>query len=546
MRKAKGSADRCQGWEAVRRRLHRKVDAAVARMSGKAQGGDKPAPHDFTGREALVLAVGRDVAGTLLEESLAEDPELQTIEEAALWRCPRCGTDSPRAKDKQGADRYDAADLQTRVGAVALRVPLFQCPTRGCRKVFPPYRLSVGLDPEDYSPAILEKIVYAGGSHPSYAQATDALAHLADLDLSEPLVRKLTTRAGEELATARDEAVAQYNAKGEVEGRVPNTPQVAAVAVDGGRAQTRAEHAGRGVHQPAWREPHYASLVRLPAPATDADPHPEVPRAFLDEAHVRTLTEEIKSPCSGRRRTPQAARPQPPADAPPSSPSAKPLLQTALASMAPSEAFGTMVAAEAVRRGFDKAPHRAFLGDGQASNWQIQQFHFFDWTPILDFVHLVAYLFSAARAARTKSPTAWTLYVRLVTAAWNGKPDTLISLLTREARRIGPPPHDAPPNDPRHTLADTLRYLRNNADRMHYPTYRRRGLPVTTVAIESLIKRFNFRVKASDKFWTQPGLEAILQVRAALLSQDNRWGNFWANRHHFLAARRRSYHARSA
>jgi hypothetical protein len=138
MRKAQEPADRCGGWEAVRGQLHRKVDAAIARMSGKAHRGDTPAPHDFTGREALVLAVGRDVAGTLLEESLAEDPELQTIEEAALWRCPRCGTDSPRAKDKQGADRYDEADLQTRVGVVSLRVPLFQCPKRGCRKVFSP------------------------------------------------------------------------------------------------------------------------------------------------------------------------------------------------------------------------------------------------------------------------------------------------------------------------------------------------------------------------------------------------------------------------
>lgn len=404
----------------------------------------------------------------------------------------------------------------------------------------------MGLDPEDYSPAVLKKIVYAGGNHPSYAQATDALRSLADLALSQPVVRKLTTRVGEELATARDELVAQYNAKGEVAGRVANTPKVAAIGVDGGRAQTRAQDAGRGVHDPAWREPHYASLVRLPAPATEADPHPEVPRAFLDEAHVRALTEEIKSPCSARRRTPQAHRPTPAKDTPSASPSPKPIAQTAVASMAPSEAFGAMVAAEATRRSFDKAPHRAFLGDGQASNWQIQQFHFFDWTPILDFVHLVAYLFSASLAARTKSPSTWPLYVRLVTAAWAGKPHTLLSLLTREAKRIGPPSPDTLPNDPRQTLADTLRYLRNNADRMNYPAYRRAGLPVTTSSIESLIKRFNFRVKASDKFWIEPCLEAVLQVRAALLSEPTRWDSFWANRPRLLASRRRRYHARSA
>lgn len=138
MTKAKGPADRCGGWEAARRQLHRKVDKAIAAMSGKAQGGGKPAPHDFTGREALVLAVGRDVAATLLEESLAEDPDLQAIEEAALWRCPRCGTDSPRATDEHGAVLWDEADIESLVGVVSLRVPLFRCQRRDCRKVFSP------------------------------------------------------------------------------------------------------------------------------------------------------------------------------------------------------------------------------------------------------------------------------------------------------------------------------------------------------------------------------------------------------------------------
>lgn len=345
---------------------------------------------------------------------------------------------------------------------------------------------------------------------------------------------------------ARDELVAEYNARGEVRDRVANTPKVAAIAVDGGRAQTRAEDAGRGVHHPAWREPHYAHLARLPAPTTDADPHPEVPRAFLDEGHVRTLTEELKAPSSRHPRTPQADRPTPHNDTPSSPTAPKPIAVTHVASIAPSEDFGTLVAAEATRRGFHKAPTRGFLGDGQPANWQIHQFHFYDWTPILDFVHLVAYLFSAALAARTKGPSAWALYVRLVTAAWQGKPNAAISLLTREANRIGPPPSDPHPNDPRQTLADTLRYLRNNADRMNYPAYRRAGLPVTTASVESLIGRFNFRVKACGKFWTQPCLEAILQVRAALLSEPTRWNHFWANRHLFLASRPRHYRAHAA
>ena len=127
-----------------------------------------------------------------------------------------------------------------------------------------------------------------------------------------------------------------------------------------------------------------------------------------------------------------------------------------------------------------------------------QEFHFSDWTPILDFIHLLTYLFTAARAARPKGPSAWSLYVR------------------------------------------------NNLARMDYPHYRARGLPVTTCFIESLVKRFNRRVKASDKFWVQPSLEAVLQVRAACLSEDRRWEKFWLTRSRPLAAASRPYRARAS
>src|SRR5262249_1452958 len=78
-------------------------------------------------------------------------------------------------------------------------------------------------------------------------------------------------------------------------------------------------------------------------------------------------------------------------------------------------------------------------------------------------------------------------------------------------------------NDPRRAVADALSYLGNNAGRMDYPEYRRRGLPTTSSLVESLVGEFNARVKGRGKFWNRPGgAEAILQVRAALLSQDGR------------------------
>ncbi len=85
--------------------------------------------------------------------------------------------------------------------------------------------------------------------------------------------------------------------------------------------------------------------------------------------------------------------------------------------------------------------------------------------------------------------------------------------------------------DPRKIVAGTVTYLENNRLRMEYPEYRRAGLPVTTAWMESLVKEVNYRVKGSEMFWNNPaGAEAILQVRAAALSDDDRLSHYLHSR----------------
>ena len=82
-------------------------------------------------------------------------------------------------------------------------------------------------------------------------------------------------------------------------------------------------------------------------------------------------------------------------------------------------------------------------------------------------------------------------------------------------------------------VAEALSYLGNNQRRMDYPRYRREGLPVTSSLVESLVGEFNARVKGPQKFWNraeQDGAESILQVRAAVLSEDERLGRHFAER----------------
>ena len=48
-----------------------------------------------------------------------------------------------------------------------------------------------------------------------------------------------------------------------------------------------------------------------------------------------------------------------------------------------------------------------------------------------------------------------------------------------------------------------------------------------TSAVESVIKMINRRVKGSEKFWSEPGAEAILQLRADYLSETETMSRFW-------------------
>lgn len=119
-----------------RQTLHGKVDAAIERMLEKSPSGVDPYSLDFTGRESLAFEIGQEISVLLLHENLVQDSWREIVEESQSWKCPRCGTDSPRKKNKKGEERYDSVELRTRSGKVPLRVRLFYCSK--CRKSFSP------------------------------------------------------------------------------------------------------------------------------------------------------------------------------------------------------------------------------------------------------------------------------------------------------------------------------------------------------------------------------------------------------------------------
>jgi hypothetical protein len=296
--------------------------------------------------------------------------------------------------------------------------------------------------------------------------------------------------------------------------------------VDGGRYQRRADGLGCGARDPQWREDKVACLVTLASKAHDTDPQPEPPECFLDRRHVANMT-----------RCPAATEPEiagigPPPTSPPERIDRQPerLVRTCVATTRDSDEFGRLVAAEAKARNFEAASRRAFVGDGQAYNWAIHKRWFAGYVPVVDFIHVLGYVWQAACAGGGSEAERWERYAHWVRGCWQGRVAEVVTELDAEQGRLGEPPEEVELTDPRVVLSRVRGYLRNNADRMRYPEYRQAGLPVTSSWVESLIKEINARVKGSEKFWNEQGAESVLAVRAAVLSDDDRLAKHLAAR----------------
>jgi hypothetical protein len=397
---------------------------------------------------------------------------------------------------------------------------------------------------------VQRKVVHAGVNSVSYQQASRDLAELSDLAIAPKPVERMIRRIGRERIDGRDAAVAAHErlplmAKDTVADPRRPCPPVAMVSVDGGRLQVRSSPSepepepgsGSGAKRPGhWRESKVSVLETYQSEVHPADPDPDVPRCFLDlkrtSTMVRGLGHALPVGLEFAGASPTATRDEPATTgrdrkARPGRP--RRLVRGVLASRACSDDFGPMVHQAAWERNFFGAGRKAFLGDGLPANWTIQRRHFASFEAILDFVHALSYVFAAALAGRPQAEGE-AVYRRWIQAVWSGRVAAVLPELEARSAALGGPPPECADSDPRRLVFEAWRYLSNNAGRMRYDDYRRRGLPIMTCAVESMIKQINRRVKGSEKFWSEPGAEAILQLRADCLSETEAMTRFWSAR----------------
>jgi hypothetical protein len=409
--------------------------------------------------------------------------------------------------------------------------------------LFSPQGQALGLDQTGYSPRLQQKVVYAGVNNASYQEASHELAELAELTVGPKPIERLVRRIGQERIDQRAAAVAAHQRlplmeKDVVAERRRPCPAVAMVSVDGGRLQLRSapSQASAPPRTSHWRESKAAVLETYQSDVQDVDPDPHVPRCFLDLKRtlpmVRGLGHALPVGLEFEGEDPTRAPDRPTATghdraARPGRP--RRLVRSVLASRACSDDFGPMMHQAAWERNFFGAKRQVFLGDGLPANWTIQRRHFASFEAVLDFVHALSYVFAAAFAGCPRVEGE-AVYQRWIQAVWSGQVATILPELEHRCTALGSPPPECAESDPRLLVFEALRYLRNNADRMRYDDYRCQGLPIMTSAVESVIKLINRRVKGSEKFWSEEGAEAILQLRADYLSETEIMRRFWSTR----------------
>ena len=411
----------------------------------------------------------------------------------------------------------------------------------------------MGIDRGEYSIAVLDKIVYSGTAYGSFQQGSEHLRKLAEIEVSAKQVERVVQRIGQERVAERDRDVSAYQALPLVKRKAAPTgviaPDLAVVGCDGGRLQifdrrgqaveTEKADADEGRSGRHWREDKIGLLMTMKSEESTSDPCPEIPKNFIDPTRILKLSRELKAKTAAPQEAgKESSEPEVGVEALASGPSStseptwtppEVIEKRLVGSRVRWPAFGPILAQSAWAWGFYQAPRKAFIADGSENNWTIWREHFSSFEPILDFIHALSYVFAEAMAER-RFGDGWRSYHGWITWVWKSDIAKVIEALAERQAELGEPLADDGETHPRRVVERSLGYLRNHQSQMNYAEYRRRGLTITSSYVESAVKQFNQRVKGTEKFWSEPSAEGILQLRGDHLSDHAPLVQFWQTR----------------
>ena len=188
-----------------------------------------------------------------------------------------------------------------------------------------------------------------------------------------------------------------------------------------------------------------------------------------------------------------------------------------LATFAPAARFGTLMAAEARRRGAGHVRQLIFLGDGAHWIWNLASHHFPEATQIVDLYHAREHLHDLARLLEFMLGDHREPWLAARLGELDDGDTAAITAAARAFPLSGRKAAD---------LDTALGYFEHNAHRMRYQHFRSLGMFVGSGAVEAGCKSvIGQRLKLSGMHWTCSGATAILTLRCQQAS--GRWEEIW-------------------
>jgi len=188
------------------------------------------------------------------------------------------------------------------------------------------------------------------------------------------------------------------------------------------------------------------------------------------------------------------------------------------------EELGWQAWGEAQRRGWHAARDSIVIGDGARWIWNLRDEHFPASLTLVDWYHAVEHLGAAKLLLYPEAGAAasrW--YNRNEQHLYEGQAKQVVHSLRTAAAHQGA---DSPQAE---ALQKAAQYFANNQHRMAYHDLRDAGWPIGSGMVESGAKQFKARVTGPGMRWSRSGAEAILPVRAAVLSGKERFHELWTH-----------------
>jgi hypothetical protein len=179
--------------------------------------------------------------------------------------------------------------------------------------------------------------------------------------------------------------------------------------------------------------------------------------------------------------------------------------------------FGRRLWSEAVQRGVPQAHDSIVIGDGAHWIWDLAQEHFGSSWQVVDWYHAKQHLHQIADMAFGEGSPAGQQWVK----------STRTPLFQGQVWRVSASIKELAEEYPSvaKSLAAEAGYFERNKRRMQYLEVRDAGWPIGSGMVESGCKRFGARFDGAGMRWSRVGVERLIPIRAAILSErfDDAW-----------------------